>query len=184
MQDQGGFTLIETLIVLFILSIIASVVLPELSSSNPARLDSASNEVATALRFARDESIRTGQVHGVHLDTVTTRLYAFKAGTGANPLTGLLVDYHPHSKQPYDFLLSDNSSTKGVGFSSVIPLFHYYTLASSVSYVLFDEEGTPFWRDSVSGNSFILESANIDMSYGDLIQQVVLEPGFGRVLTP
>lgn len=181
MRLQGGFTLIETLVVLFIVSVIASVVLPELSSSNPVRLDAASNEVASALRFAREESIRTGQVHGVDIDVSTTRLFVFKAGTGANPLVGLSIVYHPFSKQLYDSVLSDNYS----GLSIAVPavdLFNYYMLTSGEPYVLFDEEGTPFLRQSSTGDSFLLELSEIDLVNGDLSKQVIVEPGYGRVI--
>lgn len=176
-----GFTLIETLVVLFILSIIASVVLPELSSSNPHRLDSASKEVAAALRFARDESIRTGQVYGVDIDVTTTRLYVFKAGTGNNPIVGTSIAYHPLTKQLYDTVLADDYS----GLSITVPaieLFTYYTLTTGESYVLFDEEGTPFLRQPSSGNAFILEASDIQLNYGNLSKKVILEFGYGRVV--
>lgn len=97
-------------------------------------------------------------------------------------MVGLYVAYHPLSKQLYEFVLSDNSSIGGVAFSTVNSLFTYYTLSGDVPYVLFDEEGTPFWRDPTSGNSFILESSNIELIYGDLTKQVILESGYGRVV--
>ena len=52
--------------------IAAAVAIPDISTTNPNRLDLAAEEIAQAIRFARSESLRTGEIHGVH-EEVRTR---------------------------------------------------------------------------------------------------------------
>ena len=85
------------LVVMFILGVIASVVLPEFSSRSSYKLETASRELVNAIRFAREESIRTGNPHGIILSSTdeTAKVYELIAGTATYNI------YHPIDKKLY-----------------------------------------------------------------------------------
>lgn len=180
-MKSRGFTLLEVLVVMLIIGIIASAAIPSgFSSSDKLRLDHAALEIATGFRLARDESISTGSAHGVHLDQVTERIYVFKAGTGANPMSGISVLPHPLTKHLFDYVLSDAPFTEGIDVTNSQAIFSY---SGSVlqTRVLFDEQGTPFWKGT-DGIYHILQSANVQLEYAGQTKTVVLAPGYGRVM--
>lgn len=104
---RNGFSLVELLLVVAILGIIAAVVLPQLSSSEPQKLTVAAEETANTLRFAFSEAERTGGYVLVDGKSASGHLKAFystdkgesppDAGTSAliDPLTKRAIDLFP-----------------------------------------------------------------------------------------
>lgn len=70
----AGYTLIELLMVVAILSIVAVIALPVTQRVTQAGTDVAVDEVAHALRFARDEARRKGEQRLVSCDLATGQL--------------------------------------------------------------------------------------------------------------
>ncbi len=179
-----GFTLVEILVVMFILSIIASVALPELSSSNSYKLDLAAEELAIGLRFTRDESVRTGLPHAFSIngeDSVIEEKYImiYKAHLN-DTLNASDLLYHPVSKQAFNYVFYEKMG--GVKIVSSIRSFHFKIGATDSDYfVFFDKEGKPFRYDSPPFDFYNLyHSGKIDIEYKGLTKSVVLDPG-GRV---
>ncbi len=56
-RTRAGFSLAEILAVVLVLSIVAAVAIPNLSATDPNKLELASQEFAQAIRFARAESL-------------------------------------------------------------------------------------------------------------------------------
>ena len=68
-RHGAGFTLLEVLVVLVLVSVITAVVAPAVGSGvQTLRLQSAARHVAAALRLARDRAIRRQEVYFVSFD--------------------------------------------------------------------------------------------------------------------
>lgn len=58
-RSGGGFTLMELMVVLFILSVVAVLVFPKLSNNGAADLRSSARNLAAALRYLEDTAVST-----------------------------------------------------------------------------------------------------------------------------
>ncbi len=171
---QRGFTLLEMLVVMFILGVIASVVLPEFSSRNSYKLEIASRELVNAIRFAREESIRTGNPHGIILSSSneTAKVYELISGTATYNI------YHPIDKKLYTLDLRTDSATSGVDLQSYN--IFYQGIAGSKSYIGFNEYGNPKYFDS--GTDHMLNgTATITLSSAGQTRTINVSSMTGRV---
>ncbi|WP_279384424.1 pilus assembly FimT family protein [Geotalea toluenoxydans] len=73
---QGGFTLMELMVVIAILSLIAGIVLPRLPSTESAKLRDSARSLASAIRFIGDRAATTKTGYRLHLNITdsTTRV--------------------------------------------------------------------------------------------------------------
>ncbi len=73
----GGFTFMEMMVIVFIISITALVVLPLLPSTDATRLRDSARRLSTVIRYLGDQAITTKSVFRMHLDmtdnTVTVK---------------------------------------------------------------------------------------------------------------
>ena len=143
-QRQQGYTLLELVIVVTVLGIIAAVAIPSMSPETDRRLDLAAEQVASAIRFARSEAIRTGEGHGITVSQVTQTVTVKKYDISVAPISTLGTLTHPTAKQPYDFNVNTNSATEGVAISNSSDVFDYGSEGRRRS-LLFDARGTPIW---------------------------------------
>ena len=126
-QGERGYSLPELLAVVIILGIAASVAIPDISTTDSHRLDIAAEEVAQAIRFARSESLRTGEIHGVQISQNTQRVVAYKADLGTSPVSMASILYHPVSKQKLDYDVDTGTMTGGVSITNSQDPFLYET---------------------------------------------------------
>ena len=172
-----GFTLIETLVVMFILGIIASVALPELSNSDSYKLDRAAEELAMGFRFTRDESVRTGEPHTFQFWSLTTPAYKIFKLNLADTTDQSQMLYHPVSKQQYFFQFGQEMG--GVSITNPAwPFFYHKNAGYQGPSVIFDKEGKPFLTDGTTYSLF--HHGQVDLEYRGLTKSVLLEAG-GRV---
>lgn len=175
-----GYSLVELLIVIGLLALIAAVASPGFPSDDEAKLTRAASEVATALRFARSEALRTGQAHGLTVshtsNDVTVRSYQITSF----PVSALETVRHPITKQPYNFNVNEDKGTEGVEIAGSSPVFEYETVGHQDS-LIFDENGTPIWMAGASGVAHRLADGTITLRYKDDVQSVGLSPTTGRV---
>ncbi len=171
-----GYTLLELVIVTSILAVLAAVAVPSLNPSRTESLDLAAQTVADALRFAQAEAMRTGDVHLVEInrDSESVRVaLADISGPDAVPVADLV---HPITKQPYNFVLSDQPGLGGIELGA--RPFDYGS-GANIEFVLFDARGLPFWKSSDSLQ--LLELGEIELEIAEVERSVFVAPLTGRV---
>jgi type II secretion system protein H len=140
-SNEIGYTLIELVITVTIIAVIAAIAVPAFSSDPDEQLQLAAQEFAAAMRFARSESMRTGDPHGFRQESNGKRIRVFRLDEATNP-PGLVYDvYHPVEKQLYEYDLNVQS------LAGTPTLDHdrtYRGTCNSSANVYFDDKGTPW----------------------------------------
>ena len=172
---QGGFTLIELVVVISVIAIIAAIAYPALPTDDSRELDAAAADFAAAIRFARSESIRTGEPHGFRFLTNQYRIRVFRTDTSANPWTWIWDVYHPIDKNIYDYTFPADLTGAGP------PVVHtpvYRGTCNRPGVVYFDENGTPWCLEP---ETRLLESYRLDFATDSANAVITLDGITGRV---
>ena len=172
---QAGYTLTELVIVVTILGVIAAVAVPATSSSTDSKLDLAASEFAAAMRFARSESMRTGEPHGFRQQSGAKRIRVFRLDTGTSPATLVYDVYHPIDKQLYDYDL-DLESLAAADLLTRTPDFRGTCNVNGNVY--FDANGTAWCADP---DTVLLDSFQVDFDLGSDRRTVLVDGITGRV---
>lgn len=178
---QCGYSLLELTIVVLIIGIMAAAVIPSfLSSTDQYKLDLVAEEIAQALRFAQNESLRTGQHYGATISQTTQTITVKKWDVSADPVTTELVPYHPVSKQSFVFDADGFSLASGVAISNSSDVFLYDSIGRRRS-MIFDPEGYPVWIMNAGANVYRLRDGSVTLSDGENTRNVLIAPITGRV---
>jgi len=173
-QNQQGFTLLEIIIVVLILSIIATITLPNLASTDSMKLDTAAKEVAEAIRFARAESIRTKIPCGIFADATNERIRVYSMPS-FSPTYNI---YHPVDKKLYDIQLKTDAFIAGVDLVSAS--FIFVGGFSNPTYLGFNTEGYPKYTNFFT--DYMLASGTMILSYQGQQRIISIAPVTGRVI--
>ena len=178
---QCGYSLLELTIVVLIIGIMAAAVIPSFfSSTDQYKLDLVAEEIAQALRFAQNESLRTGQHYGATISQTTQTITVKKWDVSADPVTTELVPYHPVSKQSFVFDADGFSLASGVAISNSSDVFLYDSIGRRRS-MIFDPEGYPVWIMNAGANVYRLRDGSVTLSDGENTRNVLIAPITGRV---
>nr|WP_179210274.1 GspH/FimT family pseudopilin [Crenothrix polyspora] len=172
-NTQQGFSYIEMVIVVVILGIVVRVAMPNLSSTDPVKLDNAANEIANAIKFAQAEAARTKIPYGINTDVANDRIRVYSL-PGTTPIYDI---YHPVDKKLYDIQLKTNAYVAGVDLVSAS--FAFSGAASSTANLDFSAEGIP--KVTSSGADYMLISGTITLGYHGQQRVIVIAPMTGRV---
>ena len=176
LQLQHGYTFVELAIVAALVAVFAAAALPDLRPSQYAKLDLATAQLAEAIRFARDEAIRTGDPIYVEIDWNTDRFLIATADlSGATAAAGATLR-HPIDRKLLDIIVSGAATTSGVEIMS--DPFDY-PLGGTQPSVLFDGQGLPFRK--AGGSEQLMTLGEIDLALGNLQRTVFVAPITGRV---
>jgi prepilin-type N-terminal cleavage/methylation domain-containing protein len=175
MSDRG-FTLLEILLVAAVLGIMALAVIPSVQPYKEQRLDVAAREVAAAIRFARDEALRTGTRHGVIVNAGSQRLQVFWVDTSALP-PRIFDVRDPLDKKLYDLQFATDPVLSGVKVTAAS--FYYRGRINPTDFVGFNKWGTPKYRDA--GTIRLLRDGEIKLGSGDAERVIKIFPITGRV---
>ena len=178
---QRGYSLLELSIVVLILGIMAAAVIPSFfSATSPYKLDLVAEEVAQALRFAKNEARRTARHHGATISQTTQTITVQKWDITTDPVSTELVPYHPVSKQSFVFAADGFSLAPGVSIVNASDIFRYDTIGRRRS-LIFDKNGMPVWITNAGANVYRLLDASVTLSDGTNQRNVVIAPITGRV---
>ena len=124
------------------------------------------------IRFARDESIRTGSPHGFRQQTGQNRVRVFRIDGGGT----LIYDvYHPTAKQLWDIDFDTAPQFRGVASSRTMS----WRAACNVDgNVAFRPTGTPYCTDPTVT---LLDQATISLDLGNHSRKVAVDGFTGRV---
>lgn len=175
-----GFTVTELLVVVIIVGLLAVVATPALRSADPNKVDLAATQLAEALRFARSEAMRTGQVHSVQVRQNEEDFAAEKTDLSFEPAGAEFILRHPVTKQLFEQDFDDPGPVLGVDISNSQDAFHYAGLGRRQR-LMFDANGQPIYIKPIAGETYHLTSANIKLKLGDRQLQVRVAPYTGRV---
>ncbi len=177
---QCGYSLLELTLVVLILGIMAAAVVPSFFSGQTNKLELVAEEIAQALRFAQNESRRTGEHHGATISQVTQTITVKKWDITTDPVSTELIPYHPVSKQSFVFDADGFSLAPGVVISNASDVFLYDSIGRRRS-LIFDPEGNPVWIIGSSDSIYRLLDGTVTLSDGENQRNVVIAPITGRV---
>ena len=180
LHRHKGITLADTLIAVAIMSMFAVIAFPSFTSSEKYQLDLATQEIISAIRFARSEALRTGESYGIDIDRTTKQITIYKADLTAIPVGQEFVAYHPINKNPYDYNLDTDFNLTTVSISNSTDPFLFTDSVARKS-LLFDASGTPIWFNSSTGSTYQLVSGVVQLTKGMHTQNVNVQPFSGRI---
>ena len=172
---QAGYSLLELSVIVLILGIMAAVVIPNLSTTDPLKLDLAAQEVADAMRFARSEAMRLGQPRGFRYQSSEKRIRVFRPDTGTAPWTLNYDIYHPTSKKIYDIDLANHPFAR-VDSMTDSPV--YRGTCIDAGNVHFDSSGIPRCSNP---ETVLLQQFDVTLTLGSHTRVVSLNSISGQV---
>ena len=175
-MGRRAFTLVELLIVVAILAIVALVYAAQpAGDTTHQKLDVAASEVASALRFARSEALRTGQPHGARIEPGSDRVRVFRLDVSGGPPVEDYSVRHPVDKKLYDLSFQTHSFAGSVGVS--LSQFLFGGVGTPKQAVAFQPDGSPVSPENLT----LMDSGDVDLSLSGQTRQVDVAPITGRV---
>jgi prepilin-type N-terminal cleavage/methylation domain-containing protein len=176
-HSRQGFSLLEMLLVVVILSIAAKIALPNLATATPARLDRAANELAEALRFARAEAIRTGTLVGVQYSASTPSISVCTISLILGFISKCSILSNPVDHNPYTLNYAGNGNQAPVTLNSVTWQYG----GNNLNYIVFGSHGTPVYPIILISQMTMLTNASVVIAYAGQIRTINVSPMTGRV---
>ena len=133
-RRTAGFTLIEIIVVVVILSIAALIAVPMMSSAADVQVRSAANRLAADLEYAKNMAITHQRPFTVIFDTATTTANGYTIQNSAGTIT------HPLTQRDFQVTFA---SEHGITRVRVISADFVGTDSTTADQVTFDYLGTP-----------------------------------------
>lgn len=137
-RRSSGFSLAEMLVACAVLAIAAAVALPSAQPAAEFRADAAAEQIVQALRFARQEAIRSGALRMVGCDQANNKLSVYVPDTATGSPLSMLRD--PLRKA--DYVVVPGQALAGSGLSLTSCNF-VFADKNSASTLAFDADGNP-----------------------------------------
>lgn len=172
-MTKRGYTIAELLAVTSLIALAAYLITPNIAVQDDARTEHAAAAVASALSFARDESLQTSVPHRLAL-SAEGMINVYVMSDEAIPLP-LQLATNPVNRQPYAVDLR-----KLVATNSLVSTARFATDDGQIrNQILFDARGIPKHIDA-SGHA-LLTGGDVALSIGNTQFRVSLDPRSGRV---
>jgi len=178
---KRGFSLLEVLAVVLILGTLGLAAVISLRPAGALCVDSASQVVGEALRFARSEARRHGEPRAFRVLPAAGSIEVFEPDpAAATTAFGASVN-DPLTKRAYQVDLRDLPGCARIAIADTPPPFAYTGLAGQRTSVAFDERGEPYLLDS--GVRRALSSGQVDLQLDEESRAIQLS-SIGRVTLP
>lgn len=174
-RHENGYTLGEMMAIVLVLSIAAVVTVPNLSSSDPEKIELAAQEFARAIRHARAEAIRTGAPRGFHGESTAKRVRVFTPDTAATPWTATYDVLHPLTRSAYDVAIDSHPFARADQLTAAAA---FGGACVRPELVYFDALGIP---RCIEPETVRLERLDLVFELGGQTRTVTLEGVTGRV---
>lgn len=175
-----GVTLLNLMIIVAIVAIFSTIAIPTFTSSDKYQLELASEHIVNAIRFARREAIRTGDMYGVEVDRSSKHFYVYKVDVDTKPVSPEFIAYHPINKNKYSYYFDSDLNLSTISISNSADPFLFSDSVRRKS-LLFDANGTPVWFDSNINSIYQLSDGEVILSRGNAQNSVYVQPLNGRV---
>lgn len=176
-ERHHGHTLAELLTVCAVLAIAAAVALPSAQPAVDARADAAAAEVVQALRFARQEAMRSGAYRMLSCDAGKNQLSVYVPDAGG---AAAFMLKHPLSKMDYTVNLAQAPAGGNMALTGCSFLFADKTTATTLA---FDASGNPVRGAGKAADlTQALSSGTIVVGSGKVTRTVAVDVT-GRVTT-
>lgn len=176
-SHHTGVTLPELLIVVTLIAVMGTFATPSLNSLESLRVTTATAQLTSALRYAREESIRTGQIHSVEFAPDINRVQVLLIPSFGSMSVTRPVVRHPISRQLYTLDLDDNPSTSPAQFDTLTLNFDNVGQQSRIDFM---PSGQPVWID-IFDQPYRLLNGSIVLSAQASQQTITLDGLTGRV---
>ncbi len=174
---RAGFSMIEVLLVVLLLGVMALAMQPALTAAEPPQVDLVAEEVASALRLARSEAMRTGMPHAVRVDPASDEVDLFLADLSGGGVAVLQYAVHPLRKHPFRLVTHEVGGSRAVEVLNATAPFDFVGLGRR-TVVAFEADGRP--RHVDGGTRYRLQSGSVEVGRGGFTRQVTLSP-VGRI---
>jgi len=176
---DGGYTLAEMMIVCAVLAVAATVALPSAQPVAEFRADTAAGEVASALRFAREEAMRTGAIRMLRCEPAQNRVSVYIPD--ANGGKAATVN-HPLTRMDYTVVLDGAPTPSNITLAGCAFIF-LDKKGTTTTTIAFDGNGNPVLGTGDAKTQILaLSSGRISLGAG-ATQRTIAVDATGRVTT-
>jgi len=169
-RHHHGHTLAELMTVCAVLAVAAAIALPSSQPVINARADAAGNVVVQALRFARQDAIRTGALRMLRCDQAHNQLSVYVPKTDG---TVAATVNHPLNKMNYTVNLGQAPAGSSMALTGCS---FQFADKSSATTVAFDATGTPVRGTGKAADlAQPMSSGSISFGDGRVTSKVTLE---------
>jgi prepilin-type N-terminal cleavage/methylation domain-containing protein len=177
-RRRAGLTLAEMTLVVAVLGVAAAIALPNANPVSAPAADAAAGEIASALRFAQREAVRTGIYHAVSVDPATRVLRVYRLTSSGDEDKSTQV-MHPVDKREYSITLSNNPATN----TTVVSAVFKYQNGGTTNYASFGPDGSPAYATSAQAKDIkpLQADGAITIRHGSVERVVKVAPVTGRV---
>jgi MSHA pilin protein MshC len=154
---DGGFTLVELVVIILLLGMLAFVVVPRFLSKSAIDVSVTAEQLANDIRYTQSLAMTSGQRNRINLTASTYQITTSSGGLLTHPVTG--------GTGPI--------TLNGVTLSGWNPPL-------TNDYVAFDGRGVPY--SLVTSSTGFAGSATITLTGGGYTRSIVISPETGRVV--
>ena len=185
-KRQTGTTLAEMVVVVAIVAVAAAIAIPRADPNTAFAADAAAAEIASAIRFAQREAVRTGIYQLVSVNSTTQMLKVYRKNDKGDDVLAT----HPVDKRAYEISFANNAMPRATIVSSVF----IYQAGASTNFTAFGPDGNPVnpKSDKLLGQPAgtllgakdappLKEEGKVTIRYGDAERMVRVAPVTGRV---